>query len=88
MTGAEVLRLTHEDSVHRAILSADGAKVLTVSADRIVRVWDATAGVEIARLTHDDWVTSAAISSDGACVATAYGNTAQLWHTFAPASPR
>jgi WD40 repeat protein len=87
MTGAEVLRLTHEDSVHRAAFSAGGARVLTASADRIVRVWGAATGVEIARLAHDDWVTSAAISPDGACVASACGNTAQLWRIFTPASP-
>jgi hypothetical protein len=52
--GIELCSMRDQNAVTTAALSADGAggaRVLSVSADRIARVWDAATGVEVARLT-------------------------------------
>jgi WD40 repeat protein len=57
----------HEDAVRSAAFSPDGARIVTASEDRTVRLWDATTGQEIIALRgHQEWVPSAAFSPDGA----------------------
>jgi WD40 repeat protein len=54
--------------------------VLTGSADKTARLWDAATGKEIRAFEHKDSVSSAAFSPDGRLVLTRSGNdTARLW---------
>jgi WD40 repeat protein len=49
-----------------AAFSPDGKRVVTVSADKTARIWDAAAAKGIAVLRgHDGFVLSAAFSPDG-----------------------
>jgi WD40 repeat protein len=70
----------HQDTVHSAAFSPDGARIVTAALD--VRIWDAATGKEIAILSggYEGWVTSARFSPDGARVVTASSdNTARIW---------
>ncbi|MEO1469184.1 MAG: hypothetical protein AAFV86_09010, partial [Pseudomonadota bacterium] len=87
-TGAELRRFEgHEHGVKSVVLSADGARVLTGSADpfrsedRTARLWDAATGAELRRFErHEDDVTSVALSADGARVLTGSSDgTVRLW---------
>src|SRR5258708_33512735 len=63
-------------------LSPDGKRVVTVSADKTARLWDADTGEQIGLplIGHTDIVSSAAFSSDGRRIVTAsWDNTARLW---------
>jgi WD40 repeat protein len=45
----------HEGSVFSAEFSPDGTRIVTASADKTARIWDAATGKEIAVLRgHDD----------------------------------
>src|SRR5688500_16600639 len=60
--------------------SGDGIRLVTGSADKAARVWNASTGEALGRpLRHDDQVRSAVFSPDGSLVLTASGNSAQLW---------
>jgi hypothetical protein len=60
-TGREVARLTHQDSVGRVILSADGSLVATIeginfipgSKGHTMRVFEANTGREVARVPQE-----------------------------------
>jgi dipeptidyl aminopeptidase/acylaminoacyl peptidase len=79
-TGKDVSILRHQDEVMSAAFSPDGARVVTASADRTARVWDAKTGELITGpLLHQAPVQSATFSPDGTRVVTASGNTAQVW---------
>ena len=71
----------HTDVVSSAAFSPDGGRIVTASADRTARVWDAATGREITTLSgHTDVVSSAAFSSDGGRIKTASGDrTARVW---------
>jgi WD40 repeat protein/tRNA A-37 threonylcarbamoyl transferase component Bud32 len=73
--------LKHDGPVWRASFSPDGECVLTASADRTARVWEARTGKELAVLAgHTQAVFDAAFSPDGRSIATASGDaTARLW---------
>jgi WD40 repeat protein len=68
----------HCAPVRHAAFSPDGSRVITASADKTARLWDAETGAELARLVHDDGVSIAAFSFDGARVVTVSGDT---WET-------
>ena len=64
-----------------AAFSGDGKRVVTASADKTARIWDAESGKEIAVLKgHGGIVLSAAFSGDGKRVVTASEDkTARIW---------
>ena len=76
-----MLVLPQEAKVHVAVFSPDGRRILTASADKTARLWDATTGAPIGEpMRHEDEVVDAAFSPDGARIATASKDrTARLW---------
>jgi predicted oxidoreductase (fatty acid repression mutant protein) len=75
------LSLVHTDEVQSAAFSADSSRVVTASADKTARIWDARNGKQVLVLRgHEDALTSAAFSPDGARVVTASEDTtARIW---------
>ena len=67
--------------VNSAQFSADGQRVVTASADKTARVWDAATGKAIGEpMKHDGVVYSAQFSADGQRVVTASEDrTARVW---------
>ena len=71
----------HSGRVTAAAFSPDGKRVLTGSADKTARLWDAATGAEVATLTgHTGSVNAVAFSPDGTRVLTGSDDkTARLW---------
>jgi WD40 repeat protein len=55
----------HQQPVNDVALSADGRRVVSVSDDKTLRLWDLTTGREIRVMHHSDRLASVAISLDG-----------------------
>src|SRR5436305_1167606 len=65
------LVLRQEAKVHVAVFSPDGRRILTGSADKTARLWDATTGAPIGEsMRHEDEAVDADFSHDGARIAT------------------
>ena len=63
-----------------AEFSPDGARILTASADKTARLWDAASGKLMASFVHQDGVSAAKFSPDGTRILTASADkTAKLW---------
>jgi WD40 repeat protein len=63
--------LGHRGTITAVSYSLDGTKILTASADRTARIWDARTGAQLTPpLEHDAAVDSAAFSPDGKQVVT------------------
>ena len=62
-------------------MTPDGARIVTGSADRTARVWDAKTGAELVQLKgHTDEVRSVAVTPDGARIVTGSADrTARIW---------
>jgi WD40 repeat protein len=75
------LILHHAGPVYVASFSPDGKRIVTASADKTARVWDAATGQLVATLSgHTGPVNDAAFSPDGTRVVTAsQDNTARVW---------
>lgn len=72
--------LEHRDGVVHAIFSPEGKRVLTVSDDTTVRVWDSETGRPLLRLDHGAQLTEARFSPDGRWIVTAcQDKTARIW---------
>jgi WD40 repeat protein len=73
--------MRHHAGVRSAQFSPDGQRVLTVSEDNAVRVWDALSGKPISEpMMHKGMVNAAQFSPDGQRVVTASEDkTARLW---------
>jgi WD40 repeat protein len=70
-----------EGAVFYAAFSPDGSRIVTASANKTARIWDAATGKEITVLHgHEANVNSAAFSPDGARIVTAsHDKTARIW---------
>ncbi len=70
----------HQDAVENVAFSPDGARILTTSADKTAKLWDAASGKLLASFDHLSGVLHALFSPDGARILTAsMDNTAKLW---------
>jgi WD40 repeat protein len=70
----------HQDSVNDAVLSPDGTRILTASADNSAKLWDAASGKLMASFDHQGTVNHVAFSPDGTRILTASSDyTAKLW---------
>jgi hypothetical protein len=79
-SGKPIASFPHEDSVNYVSFSADGALVLTASADKTAKLWEVNSGKVIASFTHEGAVRCATFSPDGTEILTASAdNTAKLW---------
>ena len=86
--GAQLAVLSgHGDRVNSAAYSPDGTRIVTASADKTARIWDARTGAQLAVLSgHGDSVNSAAYSPDGTRIVTASDDkTARIWDARVPA---
>jgi WD40 repeat protein len=63
----------HEDWVHSAAFSPDGARIVTASADRTARIWDATTGTETTRIALDAAVRALAVRNGNIALGDALG---------------
>ena len=69
--------MLHDDAVIYAEFFADGKRIVTISADKTARVWDAATGAPIGKPLRGE---AEAWSLDGTRIVTASGdNTAQVW---------
>jgi WD40 repeat protein len=86
-TGKEKLVLYHNGPVLSVAYNLGGSLLVTASADRTARLWDAATGKQIALLNHSGVVFKAVFSPDGNYIVTACeDNKARLWdgHTGKP----
>jgi len=74
-----------DDSVLCLAVSADGKRLAAGGCDRVVRIWDLSAGVAGAKLeqsieNHADWVLGLALTNDGKyLLSAARDKTAKVW---------
>ena len=90
MAGKRTLAILdgHEDTVNAAVVSADGQRALTASADRTAILWDVTTATPQAVLRHPDAVMAAAFPADtGEVVTGSFYGDIKWWRLDDPAEP-
>lgn len=84
--------LDSDDAVLALAISPDGKKLASGGCDRVVRVWDISAGIDKAKLdqsveNHADWVLALALAADGKHLFSASRDkTAKIWDLAAKES--
>ncbi|KAF5340663.1 hypothetical protein D9611_007282 [Ephemerocybe angulata] len=75
----------HTWPVTSVVFSGDGSKIISGSADKTVRVWDASTGnVRSILEGHSDWCSSVAISGDGSWIVSgSEDKTVRTWDAIA-----
>ena len=76
-----VANLRHKEWIMQTAFSPDGQKVVTASADGIIRLWDARTGRELLVLPHEGSLVRAAFSPDGQKLLTASSSRLHVWDT-------
>ena len=73
----------HWGSMLSAKFSPDGTKILSASADRTLRLWDAYTGIALQTFEgHTNLVSDGVFSPDGAKIlSVSHDNTARIWNT-------
>ncbi len=75
-----IASFNHQGEVVGAAFSPDGTRILTASADKTAKLWDATSGKLIGSFDHLAGVLHASFSPNGTRILTAsVDNTAKLW---------
>jgi WD40 repeat protein len=70
-TKTEVLKLEHDDAVIESVYSPDGNTILTITNDRLARLWDAETGSEKFVLNTDPYAVYVGVyNPDGTLIAT------------------
>lgn len=76
----ELFRIGNQTLIRDLAFSPDGSRLVTASADRRIRIWDALSGVEELAMVQDGSVTEVVFSSDGQWLAsTGDDRTARVW---------
>jgi WD40 repeat protein len=76
----EFFRIGNQTLIRDLTFSPDGSRLVTASADRRIRVWDALNGVELLAMAQDGSVTEVVFSSNGQWLATTGDDrTARVW---------
>jgi WD40 repeat protein/cell division protein FtsB len=76
----ELFRIGNQTLIRDLAFSPDGSRLVTVSADRRIRIWDALNGVERLAMAQDGSVTEVVFSSDARWLATTGDDrTARVW---------
>jgi len=89
VTGRRVATLTHERPLYRANFSPDGRRIVTISYDRTLRVWDLGTSLLLRTIpiTRGEPM-DAKFSPDGQQIAVASDNgTVQIWPMFLSTQP-
>ena len=74
--------LEHQGDVVSAMFSLDGTRVVTASADGMVRIWNVVTGRQLMGLEHRGEVRNTELSRDGARIVTVSADKkAHLWNT-------
>lgn len=65
LTGKEIARMVHGDSVLSVAFSPNNIYIATGSRDNTARVWEAATGKELTQMMHKDLILKVAFSPDG-----------------------
>ncbi|OYZ50721.1 MAG: hypothetical protein B7Y15_08710 [Bacteroidetes bacterium 24-39-8] len=83
-TAKLMLPIGHTQEVIDAVFSKDGNRVLTVSQDKTVKIWDGETGLLLASLKgHEGMIAMGVFSPDGNTILTvSEDRTARIWNSY------